>query len=38
MNPMAKVVEGYAPAMPAFAGQINDKQMDALIAYIKTIK
>lgn len=36
-DPQAKVVEGYAPTMPAFKGQISDAKMDALIAYLKTL-
>ncbi len=36
--PAAKVVKGFPPVMPSFQGQINDKQMDALIEYIKTLK
>ncbi len=38
MDPNAKIVEGYAPAMPSFAGQLSDGQTDALIAYIKSLK
>lgn len=37
-TPNAKVVAGFTPQMPSFAGQINDEQMNALIAYIKTLK
>ena len=37
-QPNAKVVAGYTPQMPSFAGQINDDQMNALIAYIKSLK
>jgi cytochrome c oxidase subunit 2 len=36
-DPQAKIVEGFAPSMPAFKGQISDAQMDALIAYLKTL-
>jgi cytochrome c oxidase subunit 2 len=38
LTPNAKVVAGFTPQMPTFAGQINDEQMDALIAYIKSLK
>jgi cytochrome c oxidase subunit 2 len=34
----AKVVKGYAPIMPVFQGQLKDAQVDALVAYIKTLK
>jgi len=38
MNPMAKVVKGYSPVMPTFQGQIAETDMNALIAYIKSLK
>ncbi|EDM75341.1 cytochrome c oxidase polypeptide II [Plesiocystis pacifica SIR-1] len=38
MEPNAKIVAGYTPQMPSFAGQINDEQLNALIAYIKSLK
>jgi len=38
MKPNAKVVKGYAPVMPTFAGQIDDKQIDAIIQYIASLK
>lgn len=38
MEPMAKIVKGYAPAMPSFKDQIGDDQMDALISFMKTLK
>jgi hypothetical protein len=31
-------VMGFGKIMPSFQGQINDKQLDYLIAYLKTIK
>lgn len=37
-DPNAKIVAGFTPQMPAFANQINDDQLDALIAYIKSLK
>lgn len=37
-QPNAKVVVGFTPQMPSFAGQINDDQMNAVIAYIKSLK
>lgn len=33
LNPAAKVVKGFAPIMPAM--QLNDLELDAIIAYIK---
>jgi cytochrome c oxidase subunit 2 len=38
LTPTAKVVRGFQPVMPPFAGQLNDKQVDALIAFIKTVQ
>lgn len=38
LNPAAKVVTGFAPVMPPFQGQLKDREIDALIAYIKTLK
>ena len=35
LNPMTKVVKGFVPAMPTFQGQLNDDQLNALIAFIK---
>ncbi len=35
MNPNAKVVEGYSPIMPTFAGRLTDEQVNAIIEYIK---
>jgi cytochrome c oxidase subunit II len=37
-TPNAQIVAGFTPQMPSFAGQINDDQMNALIAYIKSLK
>jgi cytochrome c oxidase subunit 2 len=37
LQPMAKVVKGYPPAMPTFAGQLTEDQVMSLIAYIKSL-
>jgi cytochrome c oxidase subunit 2 len=37
-NPQAKIVKGYAPAMPTFKGLLKDKDIDGVIAYFKTLK
>ncbi len=37
LNPAAKVVKGYQPVMPPYQGLLNDKEVDALIAYIKSL-
>jgi len=36
LNPRAKVVIGYQPIMPTYQGLLKDKDIDALIAYLKT--
>jgi cytochrome c oxidase subunit 2 len=38
LNPQAKVVAGYPPVMPTFKGVLDDKKIDALIAYLKTLQ
>jgi cytochrome c oxidase subunit II len=37
MDPGAKVVEGFAPSMPAFAGRMEDQEVTAVIDYIKSL-
>jgi cytochrome c oxidase subunit II len=37
VEPNAKVVQGYEPVMPTFAGKISDKQMNAIIDYLKSL-
>ena len=37
-NPNAKVVKGFSPVMPTFKGMISETEMNAVIAYIKTLK
>jgi cytochrome c oxidase subunit 2 len=37
LDPSAKLVDTYAPAMPAFAGQLSDDDISAIIAYIKSL-
>lgn len=38
LEPQKKIVQGYPGTMPTFKGTLKDKQIDALIAYIKTVK
>ncbi|MCO4771366.1 MAG: cytochrome c oxidase subunit II [Deltaproteobacteria bacterium] len=38
VNPTAKVVNGYAPVMPPFAGTFSDEELDTLVNYIKNQK
>jgi cytochrome c oxidase subunit 2 len=37
LTPTAKIVEGFAPVMPTFKGQLNEEQILQLIAYIKSL-
>ena len=37
LNPQSKIVKGYAPVMPTFQGLLTDREIDALIAYIKSL-
>jgi cytochrome c oxidase subunit 2 len=36
-QPNAKVVQGFQPVMPTFAGRLKEKQLNALIDYIKSL-
>ncbi|HMW37210.1 MAG TPA: cytochrome c, partial [bacterium] len=38
LNPQAKIVAGYQPVMPTYQGILKDREIDAIIAYIKTLK
>lgn len=38
LEPQAKIVAGYQGVMPTYQGLLKDKQIDAIIAYIKSIK
>jgi cytochrome c oxidase subunit II len=38
LAPATKVVTGYQPVMPTFQGQLSDREVAALIAYIKSLK
>lgn len=37
LDPQAKVVKGFGPVMPPYKGQLNDKQINAIIEYLKTL-
>jgi cytochrome c oxidase subunit 2 len=37
LNPRAKVANGFPPTMPTYQGILKDRQVDALIAYIKAL-
>ena len=36
LEPQAKLVEGFPPAMPTFKGQLSDRRVLGLVEYIKT--
>lgn len=38
LNPMAKQVQGYQPVMPSYQGLLKDKEIDALVEYIKSLQ
>jgi cytochrome c oxidase subunit II len=38
LQPKAKVVAGFDPVMPTYQGVLKDQQIDALVAYIKSLK
>jgi cytochrome c oxidase subunit 2 len=35
---MAKIVAGYEPVMPTYAGQLGEEQIIQLALYIKSLK
>ena len=38
LDPSLKVVKGYQPVMPTYKGLLNERQINGLIEYIKTLK
>ena len=38
VDPNAKIVAGFAPSMPTYQGKLKDKELDGIIAYIKSLK
>ncbi len=38
LNPGAKVTAGFLPTMPPFKGRLTDAEIDALIAFIKSVR
>ena len=38
LEPQNSIVAGYQPVMPTFQGILNDRQVDGLVAYIKSLK
>lgn len=38
LQPGAKIVKGFAPAMPSYQGQLSERELNGLIEYIKTLE
>ena len=38
LDPNVKIVDGYLPVMPSYTGTLNDRQIDAIIAYLRTLQ
>ena len=38
VDPNAKIVQGFVPSMPTYQGKLKDKELDGIIAYIKSLK
>jgi cytochrome c oxidase subunit 2 len=38
VNPQAKIVAGYEPVMPTYQGRLKDKEITAIIEYLKTLE
>ncbi len=38
LEPNARITRGYQPVMPSYAGTLNDRQIEAIIEYIKTLQ
>jgi cytochrome c oxidase subunit II len=37
LDPGAKIVNGYKPIMPTFQGLVSEEQLNALVAYVKSL-
>jgi len=37
LDPTAKIVSGFKPVMPTFQGLVDEEQLNALVAYIKSL-
>jgi cytochrome c oxidase subunit 2 len=38
LTPGAKIVSGFKPIMPVFQGLVSEEQLNALVAYVKSLK
>ena len=37
LSPTAKIVSGFKPVMPTFQGLLSEEQLNALVAYLKSL-
>jgi cytochrome c oxidase subunit 2 len=37
LSPGAKIVSGFKPIMPVFQGLVSEEQLNALVAYVKSL-
>ena len=37
LDPGAKIVSGFKPIMPVFQGLVSEEQLNALVAYVKSL-
>jgi cytochrome c oxidase subunit 2 len=37
-DPSGKIVEGFAPSMPTYQGQLSDDEINGIVEYIKSLK
>jgi cytochrome c oxidase subunit 2 len=37
LDPSVKIVKGFKPVMPTFQGIVSEEQLNALVAYIKSL-
>jgi cytochrome c oxidase subunit 2 len=37
LDPGAKIVKGFKPVMPTFQGLVSEEQVNALVAYVKSL-
>jgi cytochrome c oxidase subunit II len=37
LDPGAKIVNGFKPVMPTFQGLVSEEQVNALVAYVKSM-
>ncbi len=38
LDPQAHIVKGFGPVMPSYKGILQDKEIDAIISFMKTLK